>query len=61
MRWNEKREEKKKEREKEGKEGREKKEVEMDGEEEGGRNSHSISIIRVQVRGLEQTLTGSST
>ena len=34
MRWNEKREEKKKEREKEGKEGREKKEVEMDGEEE---------------------------
>lgn len=42
------------------KEGR-KKEVEMDGKEEGGRNSHSISIIRVQERGPEQTLTGSST
>ena len=51
------------EKEREGKrkkEGREKKRG-RDRWREGGRNSHSISIIRVQMRGLEQTLTGSST
>ena len=57
MRQNERREGKKKEE----KEEREKKEVEVDGEKEGGMDSHSISIIRVQVTGLEQTLTGPST